>query len=265
MNIFKKYSIVLLNVSLLGISTIAVATEKVGKGKTVLYTQGQAEFEGKFFSSKKANAPLLVLVHNWIGISPETEKQAIRYQSLGYNVFLADIYGKGIRPNTMEAAAKEATKYKSNRTLFRERIRLAIDKAQEISKAKTEKTAIMGYCFGGTAAIESARNGDPIAGAVSFHGGLDSQSEDNASKITAKVLAFHGAIDPYVPAKDLNAFEAEMQKAKVDYELIKYANTVHSFTDESAGSDISKGAAYNAESDEKSFERTKLFLQRLFK
>jgi dienelactone hydrolase len=233
--------------------------------KTVSYSAGDNKFEGLYFEAKKKNSPAIVLIHNWMGVTAESEKQAKRFQALGYNVFVADIYGAGVRPKNPQEAGQLAGKYKGDRQLLRERIKLAIDEVSKQKGVNKEKIAVLGYCFGGTAAIESARAGHSILGAISFHGGLDSPKPEDGAQIKGKVLALHGAIDPYVKAEDLNAFEAEMQKYKVDYELIKYSNAVHSFTDEGAGSDISKGAAYNALADARSFERTTAFLKEIFK
>jgi dienelactone hydrolase len=100
---------------------------------------------------------------------------------------------------------------------------------------------------------------------VSFHGGLDSPNPADGAHIKAKVLALHGADDPFVPAKDVDAFEKEMKAHHVSYDLIKYPGAVHSFTEVGAGNDNSKGAAYNASADQKSFERARAFLASAFK
>ncbi len=234
-------------------------------GKSVTYSSGEQKFEGVFFSAAKKNSPSIILIHNWMGISAESEKQAQRFQKLGYNVFVADIYGSGVRPKDAKEAGQLAGKYKGDRTLLRERIKLAIDELGKMKDVNKEKMAVLGYCFGGTAAIEAARAGYPMKAAISFHGGLDSPKPEDGANIKGKVLALHGAIDPFVKNEDIQAFENEMQKYKVDYELIKYSGTVHSFTEEAAGSDLSKGAAYNASSDARSFARTKDFLAEAFK
>ncbi len=229
------------------------------------YSHGDLKFEGQFFPAKKKNAPGIVLVHNWMGVGAETEKQAKRFQMLGYNVLVADIYGAGQRPTDAKAAGQLAGKFKSDRKLLRERVHIALEELARQKGVNKDKLAVLGYCFGGTAAIESARNGENIRAAISFHGGLDSPAPADGANIKAKVLALHGAIDPHVSAKDLEAFEKEMQTHKVDYELVKYGGAVHSFTEEAAGSDISKGAAYNATADARSFERARDFLAEAFK
>lgn len=235
------------------------------EGKMVEYGTTE-KFEGYYVAPKKMKGPqpALLIVHNWMGLTDETKKQADRFAELGYVVFAADIYGKGVRAKDANEAGQLATKYKTDRKLFRERLNLALSRLMEEKSVNKAKVAAAGYCFGGTGVIELARSGSSVVGVISFHGGLDSPTPADGKNIKAKVLALHGAIDPYVPAKDLAAFEAEMQDAKVDYQLVKYANTVHSFTDKSAGTDNAKGAAYNDASDRRSFQAATNFLKELF-
>lgn len=254
--IFKKIAFLIL--SLISLSHTST------QASPLKYKLGGNSFEGIFLAAEKRKSPGIVLIHNWMGVTDETEKQAKRFQKLGYNVLAADIYGVGSKPKSREEAGAIAGKFKGDRKLLRERIKLAIDELKKIPGVDAEKIAVIGYCFGGTSAIEAARSGESIKGVISFHGGLDSPNPADGAQIKGKVLALHGAIDPFVSLKDLEAFEKEMQINKVDYELIKYGGSVHSFTDESAGNDISTGAAYNPATDTKSFARAKEFLIEIF-
>jgi dienelactone hydrolase len=183
---------------------------------------------------------------------------------LGYNVFVADIYGKGIRPQPPESG-KEAGKYKTDRRLYRERLLAGLEQLRKTSQADPTQIAAIGYCFGGTGVIELARSGAMVKGVVSFHGGLDSPAPADGQNIKGKVLALHGADDPFVPAKELAAFEQEMKDAGVDYKLVQYPGAVHAFTQKAAGNDNSKGAAYNEAADKASWEEMRQFFDRLFK
>ncbi|MGZ3770852.1 MAG: dienelactone hydrolase family protein [Bdellovibrio sp.] len=230
---------------------------------TIVYKGDGESFEGHYFAGK-SKAPGIVLIPNYMGVSAESDKQAQRFQKLGYNVFVADVYGKGVRPKDRNEAGALAGKYKNDRKLLRKRVSFAIDELKKQKNIDTNKIAVVGYCFGGTAALEAARNGESIAAVITFHGGLDSPTPEDGAKIKAKVLALHGAIDPFVKEPDVQAFEKEMQINKVNYELDKYSGAVHSFTDVGAGDDISKGTAYNATADRRSFERAKNFLEEVF-
>jgi dienelactone hydrolase len=129
----------------------------------------------------------------------------------------------------------------------------------------SKKLAAIGYCFGGTTVIELARSGADIAGVVSFHGALDSPTPADGRNIKCKVLALHGADDPFVPAIDVAAFEDEMRQAKVDWQIVKYGGAVHGFTDWGAGSDAKSGMAYNEKADRRSWEAMKQLFAELFR
>lgn len=117
-----------------------------------------------------------------------------------------------------------------------------------------------GYCFGGTAALELARSGADVLGVISFHGGLGTPTPEDAKNIKAHLQIHHGKSDPFVPADEVKAFKKEMDEAKVRYEFHAYPGAVHSFTEKGAGSVPSKGAAYNAEADQKSWAAMVRFL-----
>src|SRR5687767_15595777 len=131
---------------------------------------------------------------------------------LGYNVFAVDIYGKGVRHSNPKDASAEAAKYKNDRKLLRARVTAGLEvlKKQEFTDPK--RVAAIGYCFGGTTALELARSGAEIAGVVSFHGGLGTPNPDE-KKIKARVLALHGADDPFVPSAEVQGFQDEMRKS----------------------------------------------------
>ncbi|HRQ87750.1 MAG TPA: dienelactone hydrolase family protein, partial [Bacteroidia bacterium] len=127
-----------------------------------------------------------------------------------------------------------------------------------------DKIAAIGYCFGGTGVLELARSGAEVAGVVSFHGGLSTPKPDDAKNIRCAVLVLHGADDPFVPPAEVEAFHRELKAAEKPYEFVAYPGAVHSFTQKMAGDDPSKGAAYNAEADAKSWEAMKAFFDGLF-
>jgi len=226
------------------------------------YKSGDVVCEGwqAYDDALTGKRPGVLVVHQWTGISDHEKEAARKLAALGYNVLVADIYGKGIRPQP-PAAGKEAGKYKADRPLLRARVNAALGVLSLDSHTDATKLAATGYCFGGTTVIELARSGAKVRGVVSFHGGLDSPTPADGKNIQAKVLALHGADDPFVAAKDIAAFEAEMKASGVDYKLIKYPGAVHSFTHKAAGNDNSKGAAYNADADKASWAEMELFLK----
>jgi len=236
------------------------------KETAVEYKSGEVLCEGLHVvdTAKTGKLPSVLIIHQWTGLSDNEKMRARMLAELGYNVFAADIYGKGIRPQP-PAAGQEAGKYKTDRALYRARMLSALEVLRQTPQADPTEIAAIGYCFGGTGVVELARSGAMVKGVVSFHGGLDSPKPADGKNIKGKVLALHGADDPFVPAKDLAAFEQEMKDAGVDYKLVKYPGAVHAFTQKAAGNDNSKGAAYNEAADKASWDEIKAFFGRLFK
>ena len=235
--------------------------------QTIEYKQGDATLEGVLAhdTTVTGKRPGVLVVHQWKGLGDYEKKRAEMLARLGYNVFCVDIYGKGIRPDNPKDASAEAGKYKSNRPLLRSRIIAGLEVLRKQELTDPKRIAAIGYCFGGTTVIELARSGADIAGVVSFHGALDSPNPADGKNFRCKVLALHGADDPFVPAQDVAAFEDEMRQARVDWQLVKYGGAVHSFTDRAAGNDNSKGAAYNEPADRRSWEAMKAFFAEIFK
>ena len=178
--------------------------------------------------------------------------------------FGADIYGKGIRPATPEAAGREAGKYRSDRKLLRARAQAGLAELRRQPLVDPGRLAAIGYCFGGTTVLELARSGADLLGVVSFHGGLDTPTPEDAKNIRAKVLALHGADDPHVPPQQVAAFQDEMRKGGVDWQMVIYGGAVHSFTNPDSGNDPSKGVAYNEKADRRSWEAMRVFFAEIF-
>jgi dienelactone hydrolase len=232
--------------------------------KPIEYKEGSAILEGFWVhdDSVKGKQPSVLVVHQWKGLGDYEKKRAEMLAKLGYNVFAVDIYGKGIRPDNPKDAAAEAGKYKSDRDLLRRRITAGLEQLKKLPPTDPKRVAAIGYCFGGTTALELARSGADIAGVVSFHGAVGPAA--SAKTIKARILACHGADDPFVPPEEVKAFEDEMRKAGADWQLVAYGNSVHSFTDWGAGNDNSKGAAYNEKADKRSWQAMKDFFAEIF-
>jgi dienelactone hydrolase len=237
------------------------------KTETVEYKQGDTTLEGVlvYDDANKTPRPGVLVIHQWQGVTDYEKKRAEMLAELGYAAFCVDIYGKGVRPATTEAAGAEAGKYKKNRPLLRDRVNAGLETFRKQSVVDPKRVAAIGYCFGGTTAIELARSGADVAGVVSFHGGLDSPRPEDGKNIKGKVFACHGADDPFVSAKDLEAFEGEMRTAKVDWRLMKYGGAVHSFTQWNMDGKGLPGAKYDEKADKRSWEDMKLFLAEVLK
>jgi dienelactone hydrolase len=232
------------------------------KTEVVEYKQGSTPLEGylAYDTALKGKRPVILIVHEWTGLGEYVRNRAKELAGKGYVAFALDIYGKGVRPSNPTDAGKEAGKYKDNRKLMRERAKAGLDYIKTRSFVDPTKVIAMGYCFGGTVALEMGRAGLPLAGITSFHGGLNTPTPQDAKNIKGKVLVLHGAIDPFTKDQ-VPAFQKEMNDAGVDYQFISYSGTVHAFTNPEAGSDLKKGTAYNASSDRRSMQAFMDFLQ----
>ena len=233
--------------------------------KTVEYKQGDTTLEGylAYDDSFSGKRPGVLVVHQWLGLTDYEENRAVMLANLGYIAFCADIYGKGVRPQSLKEAGTEATKYKTDRALLRWRVSAGLDELKKNPFVDKARVAAIGYCFGGTTVIELARSGAELNGIVSFHGGLDSPTPADGRNIKCKVLVCHGADDPFEKPEDLAAFEKEMRDAGVDWRLIKYGGAVHSFTQPMAN-DNPPGAKYNARADKRSWQDMKQFFAEIF-
>jgi len=254
-------------VMILALVGLAVSADAAVTTRLVEYKQGGAVLEGYLAWDDAATAPRpgILVVHEWTGINPYIKQRVESLAKMGYVAFAADIYGKGIRPSTPGEAAKIAGMYKSDRPLLRARVISGLDVLKAQKGVDPLRLAAIGYCFGGTTVLELARSGADVNGVVSFHGGLSTPTPQDAKNIKAKVLAQHGADDPFVNADEVAAFQAEMRNAKVDWQFVSYGNAVHSFTNPGAGNDNSKGAAYNEKADKRSWEVMKEFFAEIFK
>ena len=235
--------------------------------EAVEYKQNTTTCEGylAYDDSVKGKRPGVIVVHEWMGLGPYAKHRADQIARLGYVAFAVDIYGKGVRAKDMKDAALLAGIYKNDRKLMRERALAGLEVLKNNSRVDSKRLAAIGYCFGGTTALEMARSGADLAGVVSFHGGLDTPVPEDAKNIKGKVLALHGADDPYVTPEIVSKFEDEMRNAKADWQLVKFGGAVHGFTMQEAGNDPSKGMAYNEAADLRSWMMMRDFFDEIFK
>ncbi len=235
--------------------------------ETVSYGLGGETFKGylAYDEGIKGIRPVVLVVHEWWGLNDYVKRRADQLAGLGYIAFAADIYGNGFVTKDAQEAGKFAGRFRNDRRLLRDRVAAGFEILLRHPLVDERRTAAVGYCFGGTAVLELARSGAPVAGTVTFHGGLDTPTPGDAKNIRGKVLALHGADDTFVPPPQVAAFQDEMRKAKVDWQMVFYGGAVHSFTNPDSGSDPSRGVAYNEKADKRSWEHMRLFFAELFR
>lgn len=233
-------------------------------GEKVMYHDGDKVLEGYFAPAQcgDKNAPIVMIVHQWMGLGDYEKSRADMLAAKCYNAFAVDMYGQGIRPSNKAEAGKQAGMYKGDAKIARGRMKAALDYVRARTNVDPAHVAVIGYCFGGTMALELARSGADIDAVVSFHGGLSSPAPvTRPGTIRAAIQINHGADDPHVPPAEVAAFKDEMKAADADLMFISYAHAVHSFTEKEAGDDPSTGAAYNKKADERSWEAALAFLK----
>ncbi len=254
----------LLTVALLVVSAPIVEAEVVNK--VVTYEHDGVALEGylAWDDALAGPRPGVLVVHQWLGLGDNERRRADLLAELGYVALAADVYGRGVRPRDTAEAREQAGKYYGDRPLFRGRLAAGLAELKRQPLVDAARTAAVGYCFGGGGVLELARSGADLAGVVSFHGSLDTTLPAAAGGVRAKVLVCHGAVDPYVKPEAVQGFLAEMEAAGVDYQLVMYAGAVHAFTQRDAGDDPSRGAAYDAEADRRSWRAMRVFFEEIF-
>ncbi len=252
--------VILLAVMILSLTSAAAQL------KIVKHTDGNVRLNSELATPKKTSdsKPGVLILPAWKGITAHERETAARLSELGYYALVADIYGEGNYPTNTKEAGEKSGYFKKNYTEYQKRIQLALVQLIQAG-ASANNLAAIGYCFGGTGVLEAARANLPFQGVVSIHGGLGKDAARPNKLITTKVLVLHGADDPYVPQQEIDAFQQEMRDAKADWQMIYYADAVHAFTEKSAGTDKSKGAAYNEKADKRSWEHMKLFLDEILR
>ena len=231
------------------------------KTETVEYRHGGTVLEGHlaYDATITGKRPGVLIIHEWWGNNNYLKMRAEQLARLGYIAFALDMYGKGIIAKDAKEAGALAGIYRNDRKLMRARANSGLDVLKKHKLTDTNHVAAIGYCFGGGTALELARSGAPLAGVISFHGNLDTPSRADAKNIKGKVLVLHGGDDPFILSEQMTAFQDEMRKAGVDWQVYIYGGAVHSFTNPDSGNDPSRGLAYNQTAERRSFEAMRLF------
>lgn len=220
--------------------------------KPVAYTDGPQKLNGLVTDNAGAKRPGVLILPAWMGTDDEARTAAKELAKHGYVAFIADIYGEGHIPTDFNSARQAATHYKTDFTAYQHRITLALEQLKKAG-ADPDRIAVIGYCFGGTGALEAARAQLPVKGVVSIHGGPGKGERPNGP-ITTSVLIQHPEADQSVSAADMASITAELNEAKADWQLISYAHCGHTFTNPA-------GKEYNKRMADRAWQHLLLFLK----
>lgn len=217
----------------------------------VVYSVDGKKYEG-FFKRKAKDSPTILILHDWDGVTDYEIKRANMLFDLGYSVFVADLFGQGIRPTENKDKMQHTGELYKDRKKMKALMLAALDQAKK-SGLNTKNVVVMGYCFGGAASLELARSGYKADAFVSFHGGLKTPEGQSFKNIKSKIMIYHGTADDHVSMDEFASLAKELNTNKVDHEMITYGNAPHAFT-------VYDTPAYRKDADEKSWSHFLSFL-----
>lgn len=232
---------------------------------TINYLDGDTVLEGFFAFDDTASGPrpAVLIHHTWAGRDGFAEEKARKMAELGYLGFAIDMYGKGVLGTSPEQNSQLMAPFMENRKLLRSRVLAGFNAVKQLPWTDENKIAAIGFCFGGLCALDLARAGADLKGAISFHGLLNAPSGVQACHVKAKVLVLHGHDDPLAKPEQVLAFQQEMTAAGVDWQVHTYGHTVHAFTNPVANNP-QFGTVYNATADRRSWQAMCNFFKEMF-
>ncbi|MDX1528189.1 MAG: dienelactone hydrolase family protein [Gammaproteobacteria bacterium] len=242
-----RHWIICLLITLLAPALAAAAAT----GGAVNYTVNGQPYEG-YYISPRDNAPLVLIIHDWDGLTDYEVKRAHMLAEMGYAVFAADLFGAGVRPTEVADKRQHTGELYKDREKMRALMFAALEEAKK-KGADTQKAVAMGYCFGGAAVLELARAGADLRGFATFHGGLSTPQGQDYSKVRGELLVMHGTADSAITMDDFAELASELERTGVKHEMVTYSGAPHAFT--VFGSD-----RYREDADRKSWERFSAFL-----
>jgi dienelactone hydrolase len=225
-------------------------------GESGTYQVDGKPYEG-YFVSPSPNAPLVLLVHDWDGLTDYEVKRAKMLADMGYAVFAVDLFGAGVRPTEVKDKRQHTGELYKDRNKMRTLLKAALGTANS-KGANVHNAVAMGYCFGGAAVLELARSGADLKGFVTFHGGLSTPAGQDYSETKGKLLILHGTADTSVTMDQFAKLANALEQKGVPHEMITYGGAPHAFT-------VFGGSRYREDADKKSWKRFKEFLDETLK
>lgn len=230
------------------------------------YRADQLDMRSYLYAPSSGTEPLpaVLVFPDAIGLGDHAKARAERLAGLGYVALACDFYGDAKKCEFEEAtAAVKVMQDAPDRA--RVRALAALKALADCPRVDRARIAAIGYCFGGTLALELVRSGAEIVGAVGFHSGLNPLAPATDG-VKARVMVCIGADDPSIDVAQRQAFEVEMRDAGIDWQMKIYGGVVHSFTDPAIGRfNMPDFARYDAEADRSSWEEMLIFFRSIFR
>lgn len=254
----KNFSRTLILSSSLGIVALAASQTALAiTTKNLTYNVDNQTYEGYYAKADKPNAPFILLIHDWDGLTDYERKRADMLATEGYNVLAADMFGQGIRPTSIEENKRLTGALYDDRAKMRRLLAGALN-AGQLQGDNVREGVTMGYCFGGTVALELARSGFEQKAFVPFHGAFDIPAGQSYDNTTGEILVFHGTADEAVSMESFMTLGKTLEAANVEHEMVTYSGAPHAFS--VFGSD-----RYDARADQRSWKRYTDFLAEAYK
>lgn len=233
-------------------SILIFSSTAIAAGEFVSYEVNGEPYEG-YFVSPSPNAALILLIHDWDGLTDYEVKRANMLADSGYAVFALDLFGTGVRPTKVTDKRQHTGELYKNREKMRALMKGALDKAKD-KGARIDNAVAVGYCFGGAAVLELARSGADLKGFATFHGGLKTPQGQNYTNTRGKILIMHGSADTAITMDQFADLAKELESAGVAHEMITYGGAQHAFT-------VFGENRYQETADKKSWKRFTAFLE----
>ena len=235
--------------------------------KPLVYSVGDKEFRSVlvYDDASESSRPGLVLVPNWYGANDAAVAKARAIAGDDYVILVADVFGKEVRPkDDAEALASVKAAY-AEPSALRTRAAAALSQLRaQAGSAPVDAARLgaIGFCFGGSVALELARSGADLAGVASFHGGLKTAAPAQEGEVEASVLVLNGADDRNVSAEEIAGLQKEMTDAKVDWQFVNLSGAVHCFAEPDQNSP--PGCVYNERAATRAFNMMNDFFAERF-
>jgi dienelactone hydrolase len=234
--------------------------------KTIDYEHNGATLQGFFAwdDAAEGKRPGVLVIHEWWGLNDYARNRAKQLAEMGYVAFALDMYGKGKVAEHPQDAMRMAGEVRANQQTWRERAVAGLEILKNHELVDTDKLGAIGYCFGGSTALQLAYTGADLDAVVTFHAALPVPNEQDAGQVKARVVICHGAEDSFIPEEATQNFRAALDAAGADYEMIYYAGAKHSFTVPDAAERGLDGIAYDEKADRRSWRQMRITFREAF-
>jgi dienelactone hydrolase len=247
---------------------VAGSVEAAVQTKTVTYKHGDVECIGflAWDDAVQGKRPGVLVVHEWWGLDEYARSRARQLAGAGYLAFACDMYGQGKTADHPEDAQKMATAVRKSVDEWRKRALAALDVLKAQPQCDPARLAAIGYCFGGSTALQLAYSGSDLKAVATFHAALPTPTAAEAKAVQARLLICHGGADAFIPEAAIKSFRESLDKAGTKYEFVSYPEVVHSFTVPGADARNLPGMKYDKQADSDSWSRlTRLLVEQLGK